>query len=69
MLVVSGGRDLAVDPDDARALAESLARRPAGATLHRQFPDLDHTMLRSDGAACDELGAAWVRFFRGQAPG
>ena len=69
VLVVSGGRDLAVDPDDARALAESLARRPAGATLHRQFPDLDHTMLRSDGAACDELGAAWVRFFRGQAPG
>lgn len=68
VLVASGGLDLALAPDDARTLAESLARRPAGATQHREYPDLDHTMRRSDGSACDELTAAWVRFFRGETP-
>lgn len=68
VLVASGGRDVAVAPDDARALSESLARRPAGATQHRDYPDLDHTMRRTDGAACAELTAACVRWFRGDAP-
>ncbi|MBA3546604.1 MAG: alpha/beta fold hydrolase [Nannocystis sp.] len=66
VLVAAGGQDVAVDPADARALAELLAQRPAGATQHLERPDLDHTMLRPDGAACDELTAAFARFFRGR---
>lgn len=65
VLVAAGGQDLAVDPADARALAELLARRPAGATQHLECPDLDHTMTRPDGAACEALITAFARYFRG----
>jgi len=68
VLVAAGGQDVAVDPADARALAELLARRPAGATQHLERPDLDHTMTRPDGAACEALTAALARFFRGPTP-
>lgn len=67
VLVAAGGQDVAVDPADARALAELLARRPAGATQHLERPDLDHTMTRPDGAACEALTAVFARFFRGLA--
>ncbi len=65
VLIAAGGQDVAVDPADARALAELLARRPAGATQHLERPDLDHTMTRPDGVACEALTAAFARFFRG----
>jgi len=65
VLVTAGGQDVAVDPADARALAELLTRRRAGATQHIEAPDLDHTMTRPDGVACERLSGALVRFFRG----
>jgi uncharacterized protein len=65
VLVVSGGRDLAIDPADARALADLLARRPAGATRRLELGDLDHAMTRPDGAACERLPAALAGFARG----
>lgn len=68
VLVTAGGLDLAVDPADARALAELLARRPAGATHHLERPELDHAMTRPDGDACPALLAALARFFRGLGP-
>jgi len=68
VLVAAGGQDVAVDPADAHALADLLARRPAGATQHLERADLDHTMLRPDGAACAALLAAFARFFRGPTP-
>lgn len=65
VLVAAGGEDVAVDPADARALAELLARRPAGVTQHLERADLGHTMTGPDGAACAALTAAFTRFFCG----